>query len=205
MSSLSQRGKKPGRRAATLVLSAFMITLLLGMVAFAVDMGYIFLVRTQLQVASDSAAMAAAAQLIESEADTVATAQQYAGRHLAGNQNIELNARDVVTGVWDLHTHSFDPNGWRENAVRVTTRRDAASGGEVPLFFARVCGVDSHAAKAKAIAAFVNNFIGFRTPPSGDNLLFLPLAIDEETCDAMLRGSGLDAWAWDPESEQVST
>jgi len=199
-----RKSRKPERRAATLVFMALMVTLLMAMLAFAVDVGYILLVRTQLQVAADSSAMAAAAQLIESEADVVATAQQFAGLHLAGNQDVELNASDVVKGLWNFDIRSFDPNGWRDNAIQVTTRRDGTSGGEAPLFFAKVFGINSHAAKAEAIAGFVNNFDGFREPPSGENQPILPLALDKETFDAMLAGSGTDEWTWDRESAEVT-
>ena len=44
-----------------LVLAALLMILLVGMIAFAMDIGYIVLVRSQLQTAADSAAMAAAA------------------------------------------------------------------------------------------------------------------------------------------------
>jgi hypothetical protein len=180
-----------------------MVMALLGLVALAVDVGYVFLVRTQLQAAADSAAMAGAAKLIESETDVASTAQQYANRNTAGGRYVDLGANDVDLGTWDFHTRIFDTAGWRTNAIQVTTRRDATSGGEATLFFARVFGIDSLAVSAEATAALVNNFDGFRAPPSGENLPFLPLAIDEQTCDAMLAGNGSDEWTWDRESEQV--
>ena len=57
-----RRGRR-SRRAVTLILAALMMVFMLAMIAFALDIGYIVLVRTQLQVSADSAAMAAAASM----------------------------------------------------------------------------------------------------------------------------------------------
>ena len=205
MMTQHRKGKRRRRRGATLVLAALMIVFLLGMAALAVDVGYLFLVRTQLQVAADSGAMSGAARLIESDADVVATAQAFADRHLAGGRHVDLQPDDVEFGRWDFRARSFDPAAWRINAIRVTTRRDATSGGEARLFFARVFGMDRQAVNAFAVAAFVDNFDGFAMPPTGENLPILPIAMDEDTCDAMLAGDGTDQWSWDPEYREVTS
>jgi Flp pilus assembly protein TadG len=46
------------RRGTTLVLICLLMTLIVGMVAFAVDIGRMYLVRSQLQTAVDSGALA---------------------------------------------------------------------------------------------------------------------------------------------------
>jgi hypothetical protein len=205
MMTQRRKKKRPRRRGAALVLAALMIVFLLGMAAFAVDVGYLFLVRTQLQVAADSGAMSGAAGLIEPDADVVATAQAFADRHVAGGRNVDLQPDDVEFGRWDFDARTFDPAAWRINAIRVTTRRDASSGGEARLFFARVFGFDRQAVKAFAVAAFVDNFDGFAMPPTGENLPILPIAMHEDTCDAMLAGTGTDQWSWDPEYKEVTS
>ena len=48
--------KLENRRGVTLVLMAFMLTVLIGSAAFAVDFGRMYLYRTQLHAASDAAA-----------------------------------------------------------------------------------------------------------------------------------------------------
>ena len=199
----SEKRKKPARRAATLVLAVVLLTLLLGMVAFAVDLGYIVLVRTQLQVAADSAAMSGTAKIVETGSEVVETAQYFADRHSAGNCRVALNADDVEFGHWSFATRVFDSASATINALRVTTRRDETSGGEAPLFFARVLGKESHAVTAQAVAAFVDNFGGFRVPPD-KNLQALPFALKKSTCEEMLAGNGSDDWGWDPESGRVT-
>ena len=193
------------RRGATLVLAALLMVLLLGMVAFAVDIGRIVLVRTQLQVAADSAALASASDLAESCTDGVAIAQQYAGAHVAGSAEVQLDAADVVFGTWDFQNRTFSVSEPIFNAVQVTTRRDGASGGEVPLLFGRLLGTDRSAVSAEAIAALSDNFVGFQAPSSGGNLPILPFALDKTTWDDLLAGNGDDERGWDSESEQVTS
>src|SRR5688572_17007223 len=52
------------RRGVILVLSALMMSALVGMVAFAVDYGYLLKVRTDLQRSADASALAAVRDLI---------------------------------------------------------------------------------------------------------------------------------------------
>jgi len=150
-----------------MVLSMLLITFLLGMVAFAVDIGYIVLVRTQLQVAADSAAMSAAASMGRPFGDVFAIADQYAGYHAAGSKPVELDPDDVELGLWDTETRTFTPTPSAGNAVRVVARRDAKAGGEVPLFFARVLGTSSFDMTASAVAMANPRDIAFVVDLSG--------------------------------------
>ena len=58
--------RKGQRRGAIAVLTALMMTFLVGMVAFAVDYGYLVKVRTDMQRAADAAALAAVQDLVPS-------------------------------------------------------------------------------------------------------------------------------------------
>ena len=51
-----RKKSQPKRRGSIIVLATVMLIVMIALVAFAVDLGYIMLVRTQLQVAVDSAA-----------------------------------------------------------------------------------------------------------------------------------------------------
>ena len=135
-----------------LVLAALLMILMVGMIAFAMDIGYIVLVRSQLQTAADSAAMAAAAVMGGEPDMAVKTACQYAAYHTAGGENVRLSEGDIELGIWDTKSRSFVPLTTAGNAVRVTARRDTASGGETPLFFAKIFGHDSFNMSASAVA-----------------------------------------------------
>lgn len=206
MNSRRLRPRRHPRRGATLVLAALLMAFMLAMVAFALDFGYIVLVRTQLQTAADSAAMSAAASAADinrSFAEVLDTAARYADYHVAGGKHVGLNPADVELGFWDFDRRRFMPSGPRCNAVRVVTRRDQTANGEVGLFFGRVLGGGGTALQAEAIAAFEDNFSGFRPPPSGENLEFLPFAIDKRTWDALMAGRGRDDWSWDPDCGEI--
>ena len=139
------------RRGSILVLSAFLLVIMLGMVAFALDVGVMMLTKTQLQVAADSAAMAAGAVLGAPNANPVSTAQQFATLHKAAGKSVSLAASDVQNGNWDATTRVFTPSTAVGNAVKVTARVNDASGNN-GLFFARIFGVKKVDISASAIA-----------------------------------------------------
>lgn len=148
------------------MLAAVSLIALLAMVAFAIDVGFIVLVRTQLQTAADSAAMAGASQLGQSSGAVFQTADRYAGYHTAGGHGVALLPEDVEIGVWDSATRTFTP-AEQGNAVRVTTRRDTQHGGEAPLFFARALNRDSFTMQAQAVAMANPRDIAFVVDLSG--------------------------------------
>jgi Flp pilus assembly protein TadG len=139
------------RRAAITVLSAFLMIVMLGFVAFGVDVGYMMLVRTQLQVAADSAAMAAGANMAGTNSQMVAAAQQFANYHKAGGTKVNLKTADIQYGVWDANSRTFAPSAVAGNAIKVTTRLDSTTGGN-STFFGRIFGVNTFNATASAVA-----------------------------------------------------
>ncbi len=167
MVARSTQSDRPKRRGATLVLTALLLVAMLGLVAFAIDVGYIMLVRTQLQVAADSAVMAAAANLGKPAHEIVASADEYAGYHVAGARPVDVDPADVELGLWDSGSRTFSPSGRMGNAVRVTTRRDGSTNGEAPLFFARLFGKRSFPMSASAVAMANPRDIAFVIDLSG--------------------------------------
>lgn len=151
------------------VLAAIMLVMLLGFIAFAVDIGYIGVVRTQLQTAADAAALAAAGSSGGSQAEMVQTAQQFAEANKVAGRDVQLNAGDVEFGSWDAGAKEFTPlsSGQVGTAVRVTVRTGAGSGGETTLFFGRIFGMASLAQEASAVAAVNPRDIAFVVDLSG--------------------------------------
>ena len=111
------------RRAATLVLFAVALLAAMAMLAFAIDLGHVMLVRTQLQVAADAAAMAGAAKLGHSEKDVYELARDLAAYHVAGK---DINA-DYIREMYDGEYYpkyrvNFDgprsaKNEWQEGSI----------------------------------------------------------------------------------------
>jgi len=135
------------RRGAMLVLIALMLPLVLMMVAFAVDVAWMQLVRTELRTATDSASRAGAKQLSlqQSQAAARIAAKDAARRNLVAGTPLEVRDQEIVFGVSRQSTSTsryvFTPGGTQLNAVQVTGNRTAGSaGGPVALFLGHVMG-----------------------------------------------------------------
>lgn len=154
------------RRGVTLVLTAFMMTILIGAAALAVDFGRMRVYRAQLSTASDAAALAGAYQILKNstplEDSAVTEAQYFASRHIVGTDSVQLDAGDVTAGSWNLTTLTFTPLDWTDanvNAIKVAsrTRTDATQN----YTFGRLFGINSHTVRDTAIA--VMGYVGITT------------------------------------------
>jgi Flp pilus assembly protein TadG len=215
------------RRGSILILSAVMIVAFVALCAFALDIGYLLVAKTQMQQAADAAALAACAELVDGEAltgnaslsDEISSARTTAAQYAALNKvcntapivnpnTLNNPSGDVVIGKLSypfLNAESMDllqPNSY--NAVQVNVLRTTASNGEVGLFFAKLFGLDSRPLQATATAALVTSFGGFRAPADQSNLELLPFALDINTWNNLLSGGvTTDSWRWDAENKRV--
>lgn len=144
--------RRRSRRGVVAVLAAVLMVVMVGMIAFSIDIGYLAVVRSQLQTAADSAALAGAGAMNLSSADVQAIAQQFASANSVSGRSIQLNANDIEYGNWDTSTRLFTPSASLGNAIRVTARTSSATGGETPLFFGGIFNMRSVAQQASAIA-----------------------------------------------------
>lgn len=221
----SHRNQQESRRGAISVLAALFIVVLVAMVAFCVDIGYVLTAKEELQRTADATALATcweyAKQLSEGNNASAATlyarttASSYAAHNNVTNSPLVLAANasndpagDLVFGyISDLNggAASFQTdNSSLYNSVRVRVRKDPSLNGEVPYFFARIFGLQGQMLHADATAAIVRNVNGFEVPADGSNLQILPFALDIETWTNWMNGSGNDDFAWDPETKQVT-
>ena len=136
------------RDGAMLVLVAVCFPLFLIMAAFAVDLAWMQLVRTELRTATDAASRAGAKTLSlrQSEADARAEAKVAARRNPVAGEPLALSDPDIEVGLGAQSSRTsrfvFQSGGSLLNAVRVTGRRTSGSaGGPVSLFLGRVMGV----------------------------------------------------------------
>ncbi len=193
---------------------------LVAMVALAVDIGYLLVTRDQLQRSADAAAIASAWELVDPAGpkrsvdyaqltDQVETiAAQYAALNPVLKSTPLLGESDVQLGFIPNPTDPNSPfqsiNVGTPNAVQVSVRRDTEQNGEVPLFFARVLGIDKRAVRAQATAVLINSVAGFKPPADGTNLLLLPFALDEETWNELVEfGVGDDNYRYDTDTKTV--
>ena len=95
------------RRGAVAVLAALLMVFIVGMVAFAVDIGYLCVVQTQAQATADASAMAGAMSLAGSASHAIANAKACAALNTANAQHVTLQNSDVVLGAWNSTAGTF--------------------------------------------------------------------------------------------------
>lgn len=208
------------RRGNVLALTTVLMVVLIAFVALAVDVGYLLNVRSELQRTADAAAIAACWELVDRDGQAGnnnvtnltdsarGKAVQFAGLNKVGSAAPELAGDDVTVGYMADPSNPAEPlvaapGGMLPNAVQVRVQRTSAQNGEVPLFFARVLGMDQSAVQAEATAALVSGFKGFDAPANGSELEILPFALDEATWNN-LTFTGTDNWRYTPATKSVS-
>lgn len=156
------------------IIVGLSVPLIFGAAAISVDIGQLLYIQTELQTAADAAALAAT-DAFEDEDEAKSIAVTYAELNLpvADNGDV-LNPDDVILGNWDDDAGTFTAGDTPTNAVQVTVRRATENGNPVPLYFARVIGIDFRDVEAAAIAF---------TSVTDDN--FCILALDPDNSGAV--------------------
>lgn len=127
-------------RGQVLILLALALFVLLGFAALAIDVGMMYLARHELQRCADSGALAGASAFLEGawEETSVKDTAEVRARDFASKDTVITTLLDSA-GEVAVNFPSTD-------RIRVTTMRT------VPLFFARIFGVDNQAITATAVA-----------------------------------------------------
>lgn len=203
-----------------MVLSAFLMAVLVAMLAFSIDIGFIAVARTEAHRTSDAAALAAGWQMVDSmrnnassdatEQQVKSCAQQFASCNVVCNHGPALSTSqanaDVTLGYMSTlssGTLNSDPQS-PFRAVRVRVRKSQESNGQVPLFFARIFGLTGRDLTVESTAALAVNIRGFNAPAGeSDGHDIMPFAIDQQTWDAMATGGGTDQFQWDAARQVV--
>lgn len=146
------------RRGAVIILIAVLMVTLISLVALAVDMGYLFVIRAGLQATADSASLAGASGLVISDQEAILRATDYAYKNIVNGAPVVLQPGDIELGTWDAAAHVFTPLGssspTKPFAVKVSAHLSQARGTAVDLFFAKVFGKNTADVGATAVAVF---------------------------------------------------
>src|SRR5262245_34628930 len=190
------KGQQRRRRGVAMVAVLVALVALIAAGALAIDVGLIWASRTQLQNATDAAALAGGANLIDkigptvtlSEAEDAVLDQAGLNPSVAAPDGVVVDTSDITYGHWDLDARTFDPGVDLTdpdvvNAVNVVSRSDGGVNSPVPAFMARVLGRQDFHVTAEATA-----YLGF-AGRVGPGRLDLPIAID---C-CKLRGANCEA------------
>lgn len=165
--SLAQRGSFSGllrdERGIVVIVVALLLFVILGFTALVIDLGWLFVVNSELQNGADAGALAGVVELALSDASTaearaINTAFTYATELSQYRLNNPAPKRDAVTvtigGVLGPET------------LQVKIRRTSdTTAGAVPTIFARVWGKDTMTTDVIAIARLCHNVIGMGPGP----------------------------------------
>lgn len=164
--SRSSRRLRAARKGNIVVLTAVLMVVMLGMVAFAVDVGYMYTLQTQLSRSVDAAALAGAGVLVDGQSAAEAEALEYLVRNPVGSSitavdEARLEAAKaqflsehgqhlkLASGEWDPTTRSFKPGGATPSTMQV-----ALTYPHQPLFFGRLLGRDDFTIHAESVAMY---------------------------------------------------
>ena len=159
-----ERDKHLRRRGAVLVLVALLMLPLMLVMAFVVDVGYMYNIQAELEAVADSASLAAAGEMSRANAgeykqQAKAAANLYSSFHVSlESEALNLDDADIEFGdaVYDQASGhwSFVPNASlpAPYAVRVTVRRDGVNNPAVPRLFSKVLGHASGVQQATSAA-----------------------------------------------------
>ncbi|MGW8223175.1 MAG: pilus assembly protein TadG-related protein [Syntrophobacteria bacterium] len=169
------------QQGATAIIVGLMLIVLVGFLALAIDVGYVYVAQNELQNAADAGALAGARFLINPDGTINTNANQIGHDAATSNESTNIpvevnwsggNIGDVQRGHWSFATRTFTPNDsttqtslWFRtkedldadlnfiNAVRVVTRRESQP---VNMFLAGIFGHDTMVVVTDAVA-----YIGF--------------------------------------------
>lgn len=149
-----------------------MIPVILLFAMMAVDFGYMYMTKGQLQNAADAAALAGASQLDGTNSTTQTNArnaaQSFASKNLAAGIGVSLNLNtsnnptgDIYVGHWNSTSKIVEPPGTGQSvdAVQIVAKRTTS------IFFGKIFNFSAMSASAKAVAL------------SGNNLFAAPLVL----------------------------
>jgi len=155
-----------GNRGIAFVYIALLLFALVAFVAIAVDIGYMYITKTQLQNAADSAALSGAARLngtaFTNQTGARLEAQRFAAHNKAAAETVNIDTNDsninsisnsydgdIILGYWDGNLcNPSIPSGQRVNCVKVKARRTneilagvSAQNKPVNTFFGKVLNI----------------------------------------------------------------
>jgi len=176
--STSQINNRKGNIVAT---CALLMPFLIGLAAFAIDVGYISYSRSRLQIAAEAAALAALDELPDSEGALVRS--KLVAKHNFGNDYGEVvDDADIEFGTWNgSFVKVADPS--QATAVRATARLAQRNSNSLALFFGALLGKATVDVEASAIAA------ASEVP----NVLNARFLIDEDMFDKDMPGINSEA------------
>lgn len=130
-------------------MTAFLMVMFMAMIAFGVDVGYIAVARTEIQICTDAAALAGASGLVDGTSVAQTRAQEYLGKNKVAGQTLSNSNATIEFGTWTDTTKTFTVGGNTPNGIRINTSLNS-----VPLFFGKALNKNSFNVSAQSIAVY---------------------------------------------------
>jgi hypothetical protein len=176
---------------AMAVVAALSIVALLGLVALAIDVGHLMVVKSELQNAADAGALAGARALVPYVTATHPPQPNWSRGETTGTRTVKLNKGDgqfltncqVQTGYWNtaskiLQSTGIAPGNDDVPAVLMTAAKEAGqNGGPVNFFFGPILGIRTSNVRVQALA-FISSLAGIPAHGGG-----FPLAVPKTLVD----------------------
>jgi hypothetical protein len=159
MAIKNDRLHKNKEQGSVIVIVALCLFLFIGLAALAIDIGYLYTTRNELQNVADAAALAGARYLgneyskLEpsqmgshtfTQSEVLAAVQAVATQNKAANMSISIESEDVKIGLWDPENPDDVTQSYvGPDAVRVIARRENGGvNGAIATFFGRFFNID---------------------------------------------------------------
>lgn len=149
MKAPRNRSRIATRKGAVIVLAALLMVMLLGMLAFSIDLGYQVTVQTELQRSADAGALAGVGVLVDGDDNARTTATQFCKANLVGSEELKDAEINVESGLWVDGAFAPAPSGTTPSALRVTLDNRSQ-----PYYFGRLFGRQSFDSHAESIAVY---------------------------------------------------
>jgi Ca-activated chloride channel family protein len=166
--------RRSSRQGAMLVLIAVCLPLCIIMAAFAINVAWMQLVRTELRTSTDAAARAGAKELslAQTTTDAAVAAKNAAKRNFVAGAPLQLADSEIEFGnssqATDISKFVFTPGGKKPNAVRITGERTKGSiGGPVSMMLANVFSIKQFEPKEQAVSTQLDRDICLIVDRSG--------------------------------------
>ncbi len=160
------RRRPSRRRGSIIVLAAFLMIVMLAILALTIDTGYMYTMQAQLDRSVDAAALAGAAGLVEGTDVANESVIEYLVRNPVGqpqsittnDELVQLTAHflaehandyDILWGNWNSETGQVEQTDQLPSAISVSMTYP-----NLPFFFARALGKESFAVESHAIAMY---------------------------------------------------
>lgn len=175
-------------RGVVAIMVALSIVMLVGFVGIALDLGKLFVTKTELQNSADACALAAARELTGASSNQLVLAEA-AGIVAGTSNNVRFQSDPVTVNGSDV-TFSDILNGTyqtKDSVANVLTMRFARCTVErtgIANWFVQVLGIGDQQVRATAVASLV----------SGQTSCAVPIGICLSDVEAAIAGAGKGTW-----------